>query len=73
MDVNAKDHFEKAIGFALQNVGERNVQASIHHFEEAATMGIADAYYFLGRFSTLGDGIKKMITRLLPIIKKGTT
>jgi uncharacterized protein len=57
--LNAQEHYKEGLKRALQDVMKRDVEASIHHFEEAMAMGQADACYFLGRFYTLGDGVIK--------------
>ena len=55
--MNGQTHYETALSFYSLNTPKKNTLLAIQHFEEAAELAYPDAYYFLGRFYGLGDGV----------------
>lgn len=55
--MNAKMNYQAGLSNYLLNTNKKNLMVAIEHFNLAAGQGYADAYYFLGRFYGLGDGV----------------
>ncbi len=55
--MNGQKHYETALAYYALNTPKKNTLLAIQHFEEAASLAYPDAYYFLGRFYGLGDGV----------------
>lgn len=55
--MNAITHYQAGLSHYLLNTKKKNILLALKHFEEAVQLGYADAYYFLGRFYGLGDGV----------------
>lgn len=71
--MNAKNHYEKALSHYLLNTPKKNIELAIEHFEQAASQGYADAYYFLGRFYGLGDGVSLDFAKAIEHYQKGVS
>lgn len=69
--MNAKTHYNQALAHYLLNTPKKNVLTAIQHFEQAAEMGYADAYYFLGRFYGLGDGVTLDFNKAIELYEEG--
>lgn len=69
--MNAKNHYERALSHYLLNTPKKNISLAIEHFEQAASQGYADAYYFLGRFYGLGDGVSLDYSKAIELYQKG--
>jgi len=69
--MNAKTHYDKALSHYLLNTPKKNVLTAIQHFEQAAEQGYADAYYFLGRFYGLGDGVTLDFKKAMDLYEQG--
>lgn len=69
--MNAKNHYEKALSHYLLNTPKKNIGLAIDHFEQAAMQGYADAYFFLGRFYGLGDGVSLDFNKAIENYQKG--
>ena len=69
--MNIKSHYERALSHYLLNTPKKNIGLAIEHFEQAASQGYADAYYFLGRFYGLGDGVSLDFTKAIELYQKG--
>lgn len=50
---------------------KKNIELAINHFEQAAEQGYSDAYYFLGRFYGLGDGVSLDFHQAIDHYQKG--
>lgn len=72
-NMNAKNYYDKALSHYLLNTPKKNVILAIEQFEQAATQGYADAYYFLGRFYGLGDGVSLDFNQAIEYYQKGIT
>lgn len=55
--MNAKTHYQAGLSHYVLDPKKKNILLSIEHFTQAAQLGYADAYYFLGRFYGHGDGV----------------
>ena len=55
--MNANTNYQAGLSHYILNTPKKNIIAAIEHFNAAASQGHADAYYFLGRFYGLGDGV----------------
>ncbi len=55
--MNGQKHYETALTYYTLNTPKKNTLLAIQHFEKAAEQDFPDAYYFLGRFYGLGDGV----------------
>src|SRR5690554_3829106 len=71
--MNAKNHYEKGLSHYILNTPKKNVELAIKHFEQAAEQGYADAYYFLGRFYGLGDGVSLDFHKAIDNYQKGVS
>ncbi|MCD4826601.1 MAG: sel1 repeat family protein [Acholeplasmataceae bacterium] len=71
--MNAKNHYEKALSHYLLNTPKKNIELAIEHFEQAASQGYSDAYYFLGRFYGLGDGVSLDFAKAIDLYQKGVS
>lgn len=71
--MNAKNHYEKALSHYLLNTPKKNIELAIEHFEQATAQGYADAYYFLGRFYGLGDGVSLDFAKAIELYQKGVS
>ena len=60
--MNAIKLYQAGLSNYILNTPSKNIMVAIDHFEQAALQGYADAYYFLGRFYGLGDGISLDLT-----------
>ncbi len=69
--MNAKTLYDQALAHYLLNTPRKNVLTAIQHFEEAAAQGYADAYYFLGRFYGLGDGVTLDFDKAMALYNEG--
>ncbi len=69
--MNAKTHYNQALAHYLLNTPKKNILTAIQHFEQAAAQGYPDAYYFLGRFYGLGDGVTLDLNRARQLYIKG--
>lgn len=54
---NGQAYYKKALSYYTLNTKQKNIRLAIEHFEQAAALEYPDAYYFLGRFYGLGDGV----------------
>ena len=71
--MNAKEHYQAGLSQYLLNTPKKNIMVAIEHFNQAATQGYADAYYFLGRFYGLGDGISLDFGKAMEHYQKGAS
>ncbi len=55
--MNGQKHYDIALSYYALNTPKKNTLLAIQHFEESAALDYPDAYYFLGRFYGLGDGV----------------
>lgn len=55
--INGQKHYDTALSYYALNTSKKNTLLAIQHFEKAAELDFPDAYYFLGRFYGLGDGV----------------
>lgn len=55
--MNGQQYYETALSYYTLNTPKKNTLLAIQHFEKAADLDYPDAYYFLGRFYGLGDGV----------------
>ena len=69
--MNAKTHYDQALAHYLLNTPKKNILSAIQHFEEASSQGYADAYYFLGRFYGLGDGVTLDFEKAMALYNEG--
>lgn len=69
--MNANQHYQGGLSAYLLNTPNKNIMVAIDHFEQAASQGHADAYYFLGRFYGLGDGISQDFEKAMEYYQKG--
>ncbi len=69
--MNAKTHYDQALAHYLLNTPKKNILAAIQHFEQAAAQGYPDAYYFLGRFYGLGDGVTLDFDKAMNLYNEG--
>jgi len=69
--MNAKTHYDQALAHYLLNTPKKNILTAIQHFEQAAEQGYADAYYFLGRFYGLGDGVTLDFEKAMSLYNEG--
>lgn len=69
--MNGQSHYETALSYYALNTLKKNTLLSIQHFEEAAELDYPDAYYFLGRFYGLGDGVSLNQKKAWAYYKKG--
>jgi len=69
--MNAKTHYDQALSHYLLNTPKKNILTAIQHFEQAAEQGYADAYYFLGRFYGLGDGVTLDFEKAISLYSQG--
>jgi uncharacterized protein len=69
--MNAKTHYEAGLSHYVLNVKQKNILLAIEHFTQAANLGYADAYYFLGRFYGFGDGVSLDLNQSMTYYHKG--
>lgn len=71
--MKAIDHYNAGLYNYILNTKNKNTQVAYNHFEEAANLGYADAYYFLGRFYGLGDGVSLNQEKAMEYFQKGAS
>ena len=71
--MNAIKHYQAGLSNYILNTPNKNIMIAIDHFEQAAMQGHADAYYFLGRFFGLGDGISLDLEKAMEFYQKGAS
>lgn len=69
--MNARKHYQAGLAHYVLNVAKKNIAQAREHFERAAELGYADAYYFLGRMFLLGDGVSKDQSKAAMYFKDG--
>ncbi|MBE0700143.1 MAG: sel1 repeat family protein, partial [Acholeplasmataceae bacterium] len=69
--MKAIEHYQRGLSNYLLNTPKKNIMVAIDHFNQAANLGYADAYYFLGRFYGLGDGISLDAVKAIEHYEKG--
>ncbi len=69
--MNGQKHYETALSYYTLNTPKKNTLLAIQHFEQAAEQQFADAYYFLGRFYGLGDGVSLDQSKAWDYYQKG--
>lgn len=57
MEMKAKECYEAGLKHYALGAINKNVMMALEQFSKAATLGYADANYFLGRIHTLGDQV----------------
>ena len=71
--MNAVKLYQAGLSNYILNTPSKNIMVAIDHFEQAALSGYADAYYFLGRFYGLGDGISLDLEKAMELYLKGAS
>ncbi|MFA6801643.1 MAG: tetratricopeptide repeat protein, partial [Acholeplasmataceae bacterium] len=71
--MDAKTYYNQGLSHYLLNTPKKNVLTAFQHFEQAAQQGYADAYYFLGRFYGLGDGVTLDFNKAMELYNEGKT
>jgi len=71
--MNAKENYQAGLSNYILNTKKKNIMVAIEHFTLAAQQGYADAYYFLGRFYGLGDGVSLDFNQAMDHYHHGAT
>lgn len=71
--MNAKENYQAGLKNYLLNTPKKNILVAIEHFTLAAEQSYADAYYFLGRFYGLGDGVSLDFNQALDHYRHGAS
>ncbi len=71
--MNANTNYQAGLSNYILNTPKKNIMVAIEHFNVAASQGHADAYYFLGRFYGLGDGVSLDFNQALEYYHKGAS
>ncbi len=71
--MNANMNYQAGLSNYILNTPKKNIMVAIEHFNLAASQGHADAYYFLGRFYGLGDGVSLDFNQALEYYHKGAS
>lgn len=71
--MNANTNYQAGLSNYILNTPKKNIIAAIEHFNLAANQGHADAYYFLGRFYGLGDGVSIDYNMSMDYYRKGSS
>ncbi|MBN2300072.1 MAG: sel1 repeat family protein, partial [Acholeplasmataceae bacterium] len=69
--MNANTNYQAGLSHYILNTKKKNIMVAIEHFNAAASQGHADAYYFLGRFYGLGDGVSLDFNQALEYYHQG--
>lgn len=69
--MKAKDYYLSGLSHYTLNTPSKNTMIAMDKFEIAAKLGYADAYYFLGRFYGLGDGVSLDPQKAFDYYQKG--
>jgi len=71
--MNANTNYQAGLSNYVLNTPKKNIMVAIEHFNLAANQGHADAYYFLGRFYGLGDGVSIDYNLAMDHYRKGAS
>jgi uncharacterized protein len=69
--MTAKEHYEAGLSNYILNTKNKQTLVAYEHFSISANLEYADAYYFLGRFYSLGDGVSTNYQEALSLYEKG--
>ena len=69
--MNANAHYQLGLNFYLLNTKKKNIMLAIENFNQSASLGHADAFYFLGRFYGLGDGVSLDFKKAISFYEEG--
>ena len=69
--MNANAHYQLGLNYYLLNTKKKNIMLAIENFNQAASLGHADAFYFLGGFYGLGDGVSLDFKKAISFYEEG--
>jgi uncharacterized protein len=69
--MKSKDIYLSGLSHYNLNTPHKNTALAFEKFETAAKLGYADAYYFLGRFYGLGDGVSIDLEKAFALYEQG--
>jgi len=71
--MNANANYQAGLTNYILKTSKKNATVAFEHFSAAANQGHADAYYFLGRFYGLGDGVSTDFNKAMDLYHKGSS
>lgn len=69
--MQAKDYYNLGLSYYALDTQKKNTVVAMQHFEDAAIRGYPDAYYFLGRFYAIGDGVSIDLEKAFSLYHEG--